>query len=95
MEGQELAPNQWVAPGLGSQSELLQQLTEVGGLGKLSVYPGQLVEDGTVEGHAGNLPLSTATAVPTDLQQLLLLTLPLPHVLVECNSDSLRFSTTP
>lgn len=67
MEGQELAPNQWVAPGLGSQSELLQQLTEVGGLGKLSVYPGQLVEDETVEGHAGNLPLSTATAVPTDL----------------------------
>lgn len=67
MEGQELAPNQCVAPGLGSQSELLQQLTEVGGLGKLSVYPGQLVEDETVEGHAGNLPLSTATAVPTDL----------------------------
>ena len=52
-----------------SQSELLQQLSEVGGLGELSVDPGQLVKDRTVQGHTGNLPLCTAAAVPADLQK--------------------------
>lgn len=51
-----------------SQSELLQQLSEVGGLGELSADPGQLVEDGTVQGHTGDLALSTAAAVPADLK---------------------------
>lgn len=52
----------------GNQSELLQQLSEVGGLRELSVDPGQLVENGTVQGHTGHLPLCTAAAVPTDLE---------------------------
>ena len=67
--GQQLAPNLQGAPESRSQSELLQQLSEVGGLGELPVDPGQLVEDRTVQGHTGNLPLSTATAVPTDLEE--------------------------
>lgn len=65
--GQQLAPNQHGVPGFRSQSELLQQLSEVGGLGELSVDPGQLVQDGTVQGHTGHLPLCTAATVLTDL----------------------------
>lgn len=48
-------------------SELLQQLSQVGDLGELSVDPGQFVEDRTVQGHTGHLPLGAAAAVPTDL----------------------------
>lgn len=48
-------------------SELLQELTEVGGLGQLPVDPGQLVEHGAVQRDAEHLALCTATTVPTDL----------------------------
>lgn len=53
-----------------SESELLQELSEVGGLGELSVDPGQLVEHRTVQRHTRNLPLRTAAAAPTDLDQM-------------------------
>ena len=52
-----------------SESDLLQELSEVGHLGELSVDPGQLVEHRTVQRHTQNLPLHTATTVPTDLDQ--------------------------
>lgn len=78
-----------------SQSELLQQLSEVGRLRELSVNSGQLVQDGTVQRHTGDLTLCTAAAVPADLQQLVLLALPLPHVLVESDSHSLRLGAAP
>lgn len=65
------------------RSELLQELSEVGGLGELPGDPGQLVEDRTVQGHARYLPLCTGAAVTTDLQQLVLLALPLTHVLMQ------------
>lgn len=55
--------------GFRSQSELLQQLSEVGGLGELSVDPGQLVEDRTFQRHTGHLALCTAATVPADLRK--------------------------
>lgn len=52
----------------GQSSELLQELSEVRRLGQLAIDSRQLVEDGTVEGHAGDVALCGAAAVPADLQ---------------------------
>lgn len=52
-----------------SQSELLQQLAQVGGPGELPADPGQLVEDRAVQGNTGNHALSTASAAPAQLER--------------------------
>lgn len=61
------ASNLLRAPHFRGQSELLQQLPKVGGLGELSADSRQLVQNRTVQRDTRNQPLRATTAVPTDL----------------------------